>query len=114
MNFKEYLKQLTNHHDVTFIIMKAVKDEHSPFYHDEYYQTPIRSQNEWLNHGDSILELQVINKDHCPIDVTGVWCNWYKKGYLNCCMVADTNYLRTRYNEKQAKDMEDYYNREVK
>jgi hypothetical protein len=115
MKFKDYLEELVKRGDqynrVTVIVAKAVKDEHSPFYHTEFRTTPIRTVEEWLSFKDKFLTYQVINKDHSPIDITGYWCNDYKKGQLKCCMLADENYLSTMYSKMQAKQMEEHYNK---
>lgn len=95
--------------DFTFTIMKAVKDDNTPFYHDEFYQTPIRIISDWLN-GTSIDNYIVITPDSMPIDITGCWCNWYKKGHLLCCIVTTIEALELKYKGKQLQDVIDYYN----
>ena len=114
MNIKEYLKELNSTQQVTFVTVKAVKDDYSPFYHNEFYQTPIRNVWEWLdgtwsNDPDYI----VVKKDTMPIDITGVWDRWYKSGSLKCCMVMKKSELIKQYGEKQGNDMIKFYEREV-
>lgn len=113
MNRREYLKQLEETEDVTFVIVKVVKDENTPFYHEEYYQTPIRLVKTWLEATNNE-EYIVVKKDTCPIDITGIWDGWYKRGRLKCCMIMKKSDLFVRYSESQAKDMIAYYERIIK
>lgn len=113
MKIREYLENRSSNTNVTFIIQKAVKDEHSPFYHDEYKTTSVQHPNEWLR-GTFIDNYIVIKADHPPVDVTGAWHNWYKGGHLRCCMVTTEADLLTHYGEKQGRDMIAYYDREVR
>lgn len=114
MTIREYLqKSQFNVADVTFIVQRAVKDENTPFYHDEYWTTPVRSVREWLE-GEGFVDTHiVINADHPPIDVTGTWGNWYKMGRLRCVVVTTEEELIKHYGEKQGKDMVAFYKRTV-
>lgn len=114
MKIREYLEKMGPRCDFTFIIQKAVKDEHSPLYHDEYRTTPVRYGTEWLNGEGFIDNYIVIKADHPPIDVTGAWNNWYKSGSLRCAMVTTEADLLTHYGEEQGRDMIAYYEREVR
>lgn len=114
MKLKEFLqtkKILNKQTDITFTIAKAVKDEHTPFYHNEFYQTPIRSISEWLNLKEEYI---VINPDACPIDITGTWQKWYMKGRLLNAVITTEKDLFTHYSESQAKEMINYYDELVK
>lgn len=118
MTTREYLQKIQEKNgtcrDVTFIIARAVKDTHSPFYHHEFYGTPIRSVSEWLRWGDEFLdEHLVINADHPPIDVTGHWINKYKRGWVSCAMLTTEADLQLLYPGQQAVDMANYYRRTV-
>ncbi len=112
MNLNEFLQKASNNSQWTFTIAKAVKDENTPFYHEEYYQTPIRSMSEWID--SSLKDYIVINPDSCPVDITGIWQNWYNKGHLNCAIITTEKDLYTHYNEEQAKDMIKYYDDKIR
>lgn len=118
MNAREYLEKQAKNQQITFVIARAVKDEATPFYHYEYRTTPIRAAWEWLREdgsgrrfGDNYL---VINADHPPVDITGLWVRNYKAGHLSCAVLTTEADLRTMYSEKQAADMIAYYNKTVK
>ena len=113
MKLTEWLQNKGKNDTATFIIAKAVKDDSSPFYNFEYRTTPIRTVWEWLE-GDTGEKYIVIKADHPPIDVTGNWINHYKKGNLLCAMVTTEKDMFTKYSEKQAEDMLDYYDKEVR
>lgn len=114
MLVKEYLEQFKSNERVTFVIAKAVKDGHSPIYHYEFYQTPIRYINEWLESENTCNNYIVIKKDTMPIDITGAWDKWYKSGDLKCCMVTTETDIRTMYKEEQANRMIEFYDKEVR
>ena len=80
MTLDEFLKKVKRD-NYTFTIAKAVKDKHTPFYHNEFYQTPIRNIDEWFR-WDGAKDYIVINPDACPIDITGTCQNWYNKVHL--------------------------------
>ncbi len=117
MTLRQFLelkrKQKGLYFDFTFTIMKSVKDDNTPFYHDEYYQTPIRMIHEWLD-GSSIDKYIVIKPDSMPIDLTDVWCNWYKRKMLDCCIVTTIEDLKLHYGDnKQLKMMLEHYDNKV-
>lgn len=114
MKIREYLEKIEKHTDVTFIIQRSIKDDHAPFYHNEFQTTPIRTNQEWLEGEGFIDNHIVINQDHPPIDVTGTWVNWYMAGRLKCAVVTTEEDLIRHYGEKQGRDMIAYYNRTVK
>lgn len=118
MKVKEYLQATgkANGHSVTFIIAKAVKDEHSPFYHEEYRTTPTRSSWEWLSEDCKIKDYLVLNGEQPPIEhiTTKSRLNHFNKGYLSCLLVTTEEDIKMRYSEKQAKEMIDMYDREIR
>ena len=110
MTLKEFLQQVKNG-EYTFTIARAVKDEETPFYHNEFRQTPIRYIDEWKRMKKDYI---VINPDSCPIDITGVWQNHYKRGFLNCAIITTEEDLCIVYSKEQAKEMIEYYDEKVK
>lgn len=108
MLLREFLKNEDKYTDYTFVIAKTVKDEHTPFYHHEFYQTPINTVHEWLK-GETPDKYIVVKKDQAPVGVHDLWDNNYKKGWLKCCIITTETDLRTMYSEKQANDMLKYY-----
>lgn len=112
MRVRDYLNTVSG--NVTFIIVRAEKDEQSPFYHNIYQTTPIRQVWEWEESTSGLLDMLVVNKDCEPIDITGVWQNWYRKGGLKCCMIESEETLHTMYSETQAEDMINHYEKTVK
>ena len=96
----EWLENQNKNEDVTFIIAKAVKDDYSPMYHTEYRTTPIRPVYEWLRFDDRYV---VLNTDHPPIDVTGNWGKWYKRGRLKCAVITTIEDLYKMYGEPAEK-----------
>ena len=117
MTAREYLQEIHEKHptDVTFVIAHSVRNEAAPGYHYEYCSTPIYNTYELLRWpaGSFIDKHLVINADHPPIDITGIWVRKYKKGWLCCAMLTTEDDLRTHYSEKQAADMIAYYKREI-
>lgn len=113
MKLTEWLQNKGKNENVTFIIAKVVEDENSPSYHYEYVTTPIRTAWEWLesNAGEKYI---ILNKDHAPIDITGVWNNWYIKGHLRCAIVTTEQDMFTLYNEEQALQMIKHYDNEAR
>lgn len=109
MTRKEWLERLRMNDEVTFIIAKAVKDDYSPMYHNEYRTTPIRTVSDWLSSEND--KYIVINADHSPIDITNGWVNWYKTGDLKCAIITTTDDIYTLYGEKQGSKMIEYYDR---
>lgn len=107
MTRKEWLETLNNNDEVTFIIAKAVKDDYSEMYHNEYRTTPIRPAYDWLNVDED--RYIVLNTDHPPIDITGNWGKWYRSGRLKCAVITTKEDLYKMYGGKQAEKMLSYY-----
>lgn len=114
MRVIDYLNQLNPSDSVTFTIAKSVKDDNTPFYHNEFYQTPINSVWEWKKMNDSFLNNLVVKKDSAPIDISGLWDIRYKKGWTKCCIIESEESLKTMYSEKQAQDMIEWYEKTIK
>lgn len=113
LELKAKQRKYGEYSNFTFTIMKSVKDDNTPFYHDEFRQTPIRDIKEWLD-GTAIDKYIVITPNSMPIDITGCWCNWYKRGDLICCIVTTIEDLKLHYGDgKQLKDTIEYYNKKV-
>lgn len=110
MRLNKYLNGLNENDRVTFIIAKAVKDEHTPFYHTEYETTPVRVAREWKEWelGQNYI---IANENHPPVDITGTWVNWYNRGDLKCSVLISEETLRTMYSENQAEDMIKFYDK---
>lgn len=113
MRTTEYLEQLSENEQVTFIIAEARNDENTPLQHLEYRTTPVRCVWEWARN-EKLANYIVTIKDHPPIDMTGTWVNWHKKGRLKCCVLISEETLHALYSEKQANDMIEFYERSVK
>lgn len=114
MKFREWLEMQGKNDRVTIIIAKAVKDEHTPFYHNEYSTTPIWSVWEWLR-GTSADKYFVTNANHPPIDVTGNWQNEYKSGFLKCCIVTTEADHKALYrSEEQEQRMIEWYDKKAR
>lgn len=117
MNAREYLQKMDPNRQVTFVIARAVKDDASPYYHYEFRTTPIRAAWEWLEEnasgrfGDDYL---VINADHPPVDITGLWVRDYKAGRLSCAMLTTEAELHRMYSKEQAERMIRYYEQTVR
>lgn len=111
LELKAQQKKYGEYQQFTFTIAKSVKDSNTPFYHNEFRQTPIRDIKEWLD-GTSIDKYIVINPDSMPIDITGNWCNWYKSGRLICCIVTTIEDLELQLKDKdQLARMIKHYNK---
>jgi hypothetical protein len=109
MKLKEWLERKDKSQNATFLIARAVKDEHTPYYHDEFRTTPIRSVWEWLD-SEMTDKYIIVCKDHAPIDTTGGgWMNWYKSGRLDCAIITTEKDVFTRYSESQGKEMLEMY-----
>jgi hypothetical protein len=109
MTVREYMEITgkTDCDNFTFVIAKAVKDTNSPFYHEEYKTTPIRSAHEWLEESCKTKDYIVLNAKQPPVvwaSVTG-WMNWYNKGHLNCLLVSPKEEIVMHYGEVQGAEM---------
>lgn len=111
MTRQEWLKTLNKNENATFIIAKAVKDDYSPMYHNEYRTTPIRPVYEWLQSEDGYV---VLNTEHPPIDITGNWEKWYRSGRLKCAVITTEDDLYKMYGDKQGEEMLKYYDSTVR
>lgn len=105
MLVKEYLQNFNPHDDVTFIIVKAVKDEGTPFHHPEYKTTPICTISEW--EGSEIMNYYILNHKQAPIDwLSGVrWGLQFNRGKLISMLVTSEENIKSLYHERQLKDM---------
>jgi len=111
----DFLRKHESAFSVTFIIARAVKDEHSPSYSYQYQTTSIRAAWEWLESPGWLEDYIVLNADHPPICIPGFWQYDYKAGRLKCCIIVKPEDLRkTCGGEKQFRDMLDWYERTVK
>ena len=118
MTVKEYLEATgkNKHTNICFVIEKAVKDTHSPFYHEEYTQTPIRNAYEWLLDDCRIKDYIVLNGEQppiCHITCKG-WINHYSKGLLECMLITTEEDIRKHYSKEQAEEMLEMYDREIR
>lgn len=118
MNVRQYFDLLGKDKiftQATFIIARAVKDNHSPSYHAEYRTTPIYTVEEWLNNA-KILDYIVLNDKQAPIDwLSGApWINWYNGGHLLSLLVIPRDELETLYSQDQARSMEEYIERKIR
>ena len=113
MKLTEWLQSKGQNDSATFVIAKAARWEGAPGHTFEYKTTPIRTVWEWLE-GNTGEKYIVINANHPPIDVTGNWVRWYEKGRVLCAMITTEEDVRTIYSEKQAEDMLDMWDREVR
>lgn len=103
MKLREWLESKSKGQNVTFIISKVVEDKNTHGYHEEYLTTSIRSAWEWLE-GEIPDKYVVLCKDHTPIDITGVWNNWYKSGRLDCAVVTTEEDVLKKYGENQGRE----------
>ena len=109
MKLREFLNNhACNSKTYTFVISKAVKEEHAPGYYYGYVGTPLRTIHEWM-HYDMVDKYIVINPKHPPIDIPGHWVHQYDKGWINCCIITTEEDMRTMYSETQAQQMLDWY-----
>ena len=118
MTAREYLQKIVEKHgpqQVTFVIAHSVRNAAAPGHHYEYQTTPVYYTDELLRYpADTWVDKHlVINADHPPIDITGIWVRNYQKGWLYCAMLTTETDLRTLYCETQATSMIAYYEREV-
>ena len=113
MKLKEWLQSKGKYDNATFIIERIVKDDNTPFYHEEYRTTPIRTVEEWL--GSTTAEKYIVIKaDQAPLDISGNWTNWYKGGHLHCAVITTEEDVYTHYSETQAKEMLEWYDKKVR
>ena len=115
MKVKEFLqneKVINKGHGITFTIAKAVKDERTPFYHNEFHQTPIRYVCDWKD--GELMDYIILNPSACPIDISGTWQNWFMRGSLANAIITTEKDLYTMYNEKQAKETIEWYDKQVR
>ena len=113
MKLKEWLQSKGKNEQATFVIAKAVKDENSAFYHNEFKTTPIYCVWEWLE-GKMGEKYIVINADYPPIDIAGHWLRSYNAGHLLCAIITTEKDLYNELSEEQAKRMLAYYDAEVR
>jgi len=117
MNVKDYLQKLYPYKRVTFIITKAVKDDHSPFYHAEYKTTPLQTSIDWLKHNNEpILESIILNDKQPPITwLSGVdWNVDIKNGFAMCILIVNPSDFALMYkSDEQRKHIEKFIERKL-
>lgn len=113
MNVRDYLSKLPENVQVTFVVQRSVKAE-GPFWDYLYRTTPIKPVWDWRLSGEAFLGQLVVNADHPPIDVTGLWGREYRDGRLRCAMIAQEAGLLNHYGPEQGRRLIEYYHREVK
>lgn len=106
MTVREYIKAVGG--NITFTICRPEKDEHSPFYHEVYTQTPARIADEWLK-WTAIDDYLVLNPHHAPLDFSGSWDNWYRSGDLNNAVIVTRDDWKTLYKGEQGDDLMVWY-----
>lgn len=114
MKLKELLEIMAKDkrcYSITFTIAKVYKDERTPFYHFEYYQTPIRAYDEWKNMSKEYI---VVNPNVCPIDMTGLWQKRYLRGEIYNAIICTEEDLIKMYGEKQGNEMIEWYDKDVR
>lgn len=77
--------------DVTFLIVRAVKDEHTPFYHAEYRTTVLQPVRDWIKSENKPFFDSIILNDNHPTMVwlSGVdWNNIIKRGLAKCLLIV--------------------------
>lgn len=105
MKVREYLDQFPSAALVTFIKQAAG---------GVYSTAPVRSAWEWLDDDVFCDGYLVINADHAPIDVGGVWGARYRSGHLRCAVITTEAALLEQYGEEQGREMVAYYERTVR
>lgn len=103
MKVGEYLERYNEYMDVTFIKVVARKDDNTPFYHEEYKTTPIRTIREW-KHNTELMDSFILNDKQCPIDwLSGaLWSNHFYKGRLLSLLVVDKKNIEMLFSPEQA------------
>lgn len=117
MKVKEYLQLIgkteNSSDSLTFVISRAVKDDNTPYYHEEYRTTPIRSIWEWCE--SDIMNYIVLNPTQPPIDwLTTGWNNRYKRGDLMSMLVIPKEDLYLIYPQKQADELIIFIDKKIK
>ena len=115
MTLREFLEAQKETSDYTFTIAKTYNDEHTPFNHYEYYQTPIRANWEWLQGSWVDKNYIVLNPNSCPIDITGDWQRRFNKGWLKCAVVVTLEDMKKRYpNDEQFNELVEWYDKQIR
>lgn len=114
MKVKEYLQNKKPSDQVTFVVVKAEKDEHSPFYHNAYTTTPIMYVQDVVN--SKINDYIILNDKQNPIDwLSGAkWNNWFKADHLMCMLVISQEEFYKMYSKEQADGMELFIEKEIR
>lgn len=112
MKLNYFLKHFNENESFTFVIAKAVKNEHAPGHHNEFKTTPIRCVWEWMRM-EWLDKYIVINPKHPPIDVTGNWVHSYNREWLRCCIITTEFDIKTLYASDQAQRMLKHYDEKV-
>jgi hypothetical protein len=116
MRVKEYLElaQIKPYADVTFIKARARKDANTPYYHQEYQTTPIRTVSEWSE--SKLMDYIVLNDKQPPIEwASGAhWINKFNRGDLVSLLVISEDDIRLLYSESQALSTELYIDKKIK
>ena len=111
MTVKEFIEKLP-HGDYTFIIARAEKDEHSPFYHWKYITTCMSHAEDWLRNRTGVSDYIVLNPHHPPIDISGSWSCAYRGGWLNCLVITtEDDYTLICSGSEQRERMLKWYDR---
>lgn len=113
MLVKEYLSKFNENKQVTFIKAVARKDENTPFFHEEYQTTPIRSIYEFEK--SPIMNCYVLNHKQPPIDwLSGSSCqHQFNKGDILSLLVISKEDMALLYNPKQAVEIIEFIEKEI-
>ena len=112
---REYLDQFTTSSNISFIVTKAVKDEGSPFFHEEYHTSPMYYVSN-LRELQWAMDMNVLNDHQPPIDwLCGAkWGTWYNKGWLTSMLIISDEDIELLYGKKQSESMLKYIEKEMK
>ena len=117
MKVRDYLQRLGQYQNVTFLIARAVKDDHSPFFHAEYRTTPMRMAKEWLSYNNEpILDSIVLNDKQQPITwLSGAdWSGMIRSGLAVCLLVIhQTDFSLMYVSSEQRKHIVSYIEKKL-
>lgn len=115
MTVGEYLKRMKKYDEVTFIIARAVKDDHTPYYHEEYHTGSWCSVERVLN--NCMADYIILNDRQPAITwLSGVdWNNDLRRGTLkrNFLVISEADFAKLIPSREQRASLIAYIDRKL-
>lgn len=108
MKVEVYFSRLHKLDSVTFIKVRARKDNGTPFYHAEYQTTPTNMVEQWRN--SNLMDYIVLNDNQPQIE----WlCGGYVKSTRCMLIISEEDFALLYPNAEQRQSMIDFIDKKI-